>query len=294
MDRSFEGEVRGEDRNTDFCEGGDRHDLVERQGARGGNGVRHRAEGSEAIPATAAAAGSDFVRLTFQRNLSPGPWVLSLEYKGRLDLKDTEGLFRQREGDDWYVFTQFEAIDARRAFPCFDEPRFKTPWQLTLARAEGPRSPCRTRRSRPSGRGATGSTRVLFAPTKPLPSYLVAFAVGPFDVVERAEPPAGTQVPIRMIVPQRARRRHALAPPSRRVRSSSSSSPTSASRTRTRSSTTSRSRNFDGAMENPGLVTYAVELILVEGCRRDDPASGGKYASLVRARDSRTSGSATS
>ena len=91
-----------------------------------------RPEGSETIPATAAAAGSDFVRLTFRRNLSPGPWVLSLEYKGRLDLKDTEGLFRQREGDDWYVFSQFEEIDARRAFPCFDEPSFKMPWQLTI------------------------------------------------------------------------------------------------------------------------------------------------------------------
>ena len=37
-----------------------------------------------------------------------------------------------REGADWYVFTQFEALGARRAYPCFDEPDSKVPWQITL------------------------------------------------------------------------------------------------------------------------------------------------------------------
>jgi alanyl aminopeptidase len=159
-----------------------------------------RAEGGEAIPAAAAVAGSDFVRLTFQRNLSPGPWFLSLEYKGRVDVKDTEGLFRQREGDDWYVFSQFEAISARRAFPCFDEPGFKVPWQLALHVPKSlvavSNTPVRSETDE-----AGGMKRVLFERTKPLPSYLVALGVGPFDVV-----PAGTagrnKVPIRMIVPK--------------------------------------------------------------------------------------------
>ena len=43
-----------------------------------------------------------------------------------------EGLFKQTDGEASYVFTQFEPISARRAMPCFDEPRFKTPWRITL------------------------------------------------------------------------------------------------------------------------------------------------------------------
>ncbi len=153
-----------------------------------------------AIPGAAATGGSDYVRLTFQRNLSPGPWFLILEYGGRVESKDTEGIFRQKEGGDWYAFSQFEAIYARRAFPCFDEPSFKTPWQLTIHVPKGSiavsNTPVASETADPDG----GRT-FAFAPTKPLPSYLVAFGVGPFDVVN-----AGTagrnRTPIRMIVPK--------------------------------------------------------------------------------------------
>ena len=155
--------------------------------------------GKEAIPATPAVAGSDYVSLTFRRNLSPGPWTLSLEYAGRIESKDTEGVFREREGDDWYVFSDFEATNARRAFPCFDEPSFKAPWQLTIHAPKGAIAVSNT----PVASEATGADgrTFVFAPTKPLPSYVVAFGVGPFDVVD-----AGTagrnKVPIRVIVPK--------------------------------------------------------------------------------------------
>jgi alanyl aminopeptidase len=83
--------------------------------------------------------------------------------------------------DRWYAFTQFEAVDARRAFPCFDEPAFKIPWELvlrvpaeTIAVANAPQ-----REETVDG----GTRRVRFQQTRPLPSYLVAFAVGEFDVV---------------------------------------------------------------------------------------------------------------
>ncbi|MGA7992472.1 MAG: M1 family metallopeptidase, partial [Thermoanaerobaculia bacterium] len=158
------------------------------------------AGGGGAIPGAAAAAGSDYVRLTFQKNLSPGPWSLTLEYSGRVESKDTEGIFRQREGGDWYAFSQFEAIYARRAFPCFDEPSFKTPWQLTIHAPKGAIAVANTPVVSESDE-ADGGRRFAFAPTKPLPSYLVAFGVGPFDVVN-----AGTagrnRTPVRMIVPK--------------------------------------------------------------------------------------------
>ena len=217
--------------------------------------------GGETIPAASTVAGSDYVRLTFQRNLSPGPWTLSLEYAGRIESKGAEGIFREKEADDWYAFSQFEAIDARRAFPCFDEPSFKTPWQLTIHAPKGAiavsNTPVTSETAEPGG-----GRKFVFAPTKPLPSYLVAFGVGPFDVVN-----AGTagrnKVPIRMIVPKgrAADTRWAVESTGPILEQLES--------------------YFDipypyekldhlviphggGAMENPGLVTYSSNLILAK------------------------------
>src|SRR5438067_395960 len=77
------------------------------------------------------------------------------------------------------------AIDPRRAFPCFDEPGWKTSWRLTIdaPSSEVVASNTPALRSGPAP-GQGGWTRHEFAPTKPLPSYLVALAVGPFEVVD--------------------------------------------------------------------------------------------------------------
>ena len=142
------------------------------------------AGGGETILAVAAAGGSNYVGLTFQKNLSPGLWNLSLAYTGRVESKDTQGVFRQKEGGDWYVFTQFEPIDARRAFPCFDEPGVQDAVAAHARRAEGPdavaNTPVVARRPTAGGWQDGRASRE----TKPLPSYLVAFAVGPVRVVD--------------------------------------------------------------------------------------------------------------
>src|SRR5262245_23653114 len=82
--------------------------------------------------ATLLPGGDDFIGLRFEPPLEPGSFTLRLEYRGRLSNRETTGAFRQREGRDWYVFTQLEPIYARRLFPCFDEPAYKVPWQLSL------------------------------------------------------------------------------------------------------------------------------------------------------------------
>jgi alanyl aminopeptidase len=115
------------------------------------------------------------------------------------------GLYRAAdENGATYAYTQLEPIDARRVFPSFDDPRFKTPYTVTLTArtgdvvvTNGPLVRSETLRD---------ATRHAFAATEPLPTYLVAFAVGPFDVVEAKPLPKtairAREVPLRGIAPR--------------------------------------------------------------------------------------------
>jgi alanyl aminopeptidase len=138
------------------------------------------------------------LRLTHPRG--PGSLTVRIQFSGPMSEREDLGIFRRRSGGDWYVFTQFEAIAARRAFPCFDDPAHKTPWQITL-RVPAPQmavANAPVERETPSG---DGRKVVRFRKTEPLPSYLVAFAVGPFDV--RPAGFAGTgKTPVRVITPR--------------------------------------------------------------------------------------------
>jgi aminopeptidase N len=157
--------------------------------------------GAAAVPAhvVPVAPGGDFVGFSFDRPVGPGTGRLRISYSGKVSDKESQGIFRQKDGDEWYAFTQFESTDARRAFPCFDEPGFKIPWQVTL---HVPReltalsnTPVASEKEE-----AGGMKAVAFAPTKPLPSYLVAFGVGRFDVVDAGRAKSGA--PVRIVAPK--------------------------------------------------------------------------------------------
>jgi puromycin-sensitive aminopeptidase len=134
------------------------------------------------------------VRLRFPEMLGPGPWRLWLTFAGTLNDK-LRGFYRSRvkvsrplpgEGaeagggtdETLIAVTQFEATDARRAFPCWDEPAFKAVFQATLVIEEGLTAISNTGILREEPVPGTGKKAVRFAPTIRMPSYLVAFAVG--------------------------------------------------------------------------------------------------------------------
>lgn len=99
------------------------------------------------------------------------------------------GAYKVSEDGENYVFTQFEAIAARRAFPCFDEPAFKTPYTYSFTVPEGDKVVANTPVAS-KDKTDNGMVTWHFATTKPLPSYLVAWAVGPLDIVEGPTIPA--------------------------------------------------------------------------------------------------------
>ncbi|MCW5837437.1 MAG: M1 family metallopeptidase, partial [Labilithrix sp.] len=131
--------------------------------------------------------------LAFPRPLPPGRALLVLEYDAPFD-DSLSGLYRLKDGGSSYAFTQFEPTDARRAFPCFDEPGFKVPFDLTVT---VPRSMIAVANAPETAREDVGDkTRFRFARTQPLPTYLVALAVGDLEIKEATR---FTKPPLRLV-----------------------------------------------------------------------------------------------
>ncbi len=160
------------------------------------------------IRAQASAVGGEFIGLELDSSIGPGLATISIRYAGKLDAAAIVGPYRNKVGNDWYAFTTFTPIDARRAFPCFDEPRFKTPWEISI----------RVKRTDKAFSNAPQVSEteelndmklVRFATTVPLAAEVVAFCVGPFDVYEGA--PAGRGTPIRVISAKGQREQSKLA-----------------------------------------------------------------------------------
>lgn len=155
-------------------------------------------EGGKTWKVTAVPGGDDFLGLKFDSPLPAGTAEIHVSYTGEVRHGDSSGVFHLKDKDNDYIFTQFENTDARDAFPCFDEPGYKTPWQLTLRVPSQDSAVSNT----PSTDTTEGGVKTYtFKETKPLPSYLVAFAVGPFEYVN-----AGTagknHVPVRIVTPK--------------------------------------------------------------------------------------------
>lgn len=128
-------------------------------------------------------------RLSFAITVPAGEAVLALKYNAPFNTQ-LAGLYRVKEGGAWYAVTQFEAIDARRAFPSFDEPAFKVPFGIAITAKRDHAVIANTPVKEVENLIAGGRKRVVFRTTKPLPTYLVAFAVGPFDIVNASNIPA--------------------------------------------------------------------------------------------------------
>lgn len=219
-------------------------------------------------------AGSEFiafqpeVSLQSDASIPVGEGELRIEFSGRLGSRS--GLFRQvdRGGAEspsatHYVYSDFEATDARKAFPCFDEPRFKTPFTIEVVAPSEHRVFSNMPEIKVEAHGQN-MLRHRFDQSPPLPTYLVAAAIGPFDLIEGR---AG-KTPLRIIAPRgdAEKGRYVLQNTGRWLaileeylgeampypKLDLIAVPT-----------------FEGAMENPGLVTFSREILLLPNTPSD-------------------------
>ncbi len=142
------------------------------------------------------------VTLKLDDQALPGSYTLSIEFDGILNRKLAGfyiSTFTDDSGEERKIATtQFESTDARRAFPCFDEPAMKASFEVALtvpndlfAASNGPIV------SEEVSDDGTERT-VKFGTTIKMSTYLVAFIVGPF---EATDPVDVDGVPLRIIHP---------------------------------------------------------------------------------------------
>ena len=138
---------------------------------------------------------NELLTITLPAQISPGDHSLELSFSGKIN-QQGQGLFyahyqEQGTGKKKLVLgTQFEATDARRFFPCWDEPSFRARFQLTavvpknwLAVSNMPVE---------SERKIDGGKEVRFATTPSMASYLNVFVAGELDLIESKA--AGTEI----------------------------------------------------------------------------------------------------
>jgi alanyl aminopeptidase len=229
--------------------------------------------GKAKFDARAVEGTNGGITLVFDEPLGPGKIGLVFEYEAPLDEKP-HGLYRVKDGEHWYAFTQFEPLSARKAFPSFDEPGFKTPFKVSIT-VDGPNQKAfaNTLPERVIDQ-EDGSKKYQFKETRPLPTYLVAFAAGPLEVVE-APKEAIPSVPLRVITTKGKSHlaKYALeqAPEILEVQTDYFGTKLPFSKL----DMVAVPNFFAGAMENVGLVTFRESLLLV------DPENAGpsdKYA----------------
>ncbi|MEO7071979.1 MAG: M1 family metallopeptidase [Rhodanobacter sp.] len=220
---------------------------------------------------TAVEPKAGVVRVDFGSTLQPQALTVRFEYTAPLNAQ-LQGLYKVSAKGQPYAMTQMEPISARFAFPGFDEPRFKTPFDISITVPDGQTVVANTAQVK-SAPAEQGWKTVTFAQTKPLPTYLVAFAVGPWDIAAAPDIAPGTYrktpLPLRGVAPagEAHRMAHVLSETPSIIHALEDYY--------------GFGYPFDkldllaapdfsaGAMENPGLVTFRDWLLLLD---KDSPA----------------------
>ena len=125
----------------------------------------------------------EMVVLAFKNPLRPGPATIHIVYTGLLN-DDMRGFYLGKDDRGRkYAATQFEATDARRAFPSFDEPAYKATFDITAVADKG-QVAISNQKIVSDTPGPGEKHTVRFATTAKMSSYLAALVVGNFEYIE--------------------------------------------------------------------------------------------------------------
>jgi cytosol alanyl aminopeptidase len=212
------------------------------------------------VPVTHAAGEESTVVVSMATPLQIGKHTLTISFTNEFDRRSV-GLYKTTRGPSPYVFTQFQAIDARKAFPVWDEPAYKLPYQLAVKIPEQLSAVFNTPVASEAVRD--GWKTVGFAPTKPVPAYMLAIAVGDFEFT----PIPGLSIPARVVTVRGQTRLTGAAvevtPPLLRALEEWFGIPYPYEKL----DLIAVPEFWPGAMENPGAITFADRVLL------SDPAS---------------------
>jgi len=142
--------------------------------------------------------------LSADERIPAGNLKLHIRYKAKYS-ESLRGLYLSAHEERNYAYTQMQSVNARTVFPSFDEPGFKTPYKISIthlsedfAVSNGPETE--------TVANEDGTRTRNFQVTKPLPTYLIAIAVGEFDIVTNEPLPATNlrkrPIPMRGIAPK--------------------------------------------------------------------------------------------
>ncbi|HEU4929748.1 MAG TPA: M1 family metallopeptidase, partial [Candidatus Krumholzibacteria bacterium] len=211
-----------------------------------------------AVPIEITDAGDRGTRRATPKGaLAPGDYVLSIRFSKPYNTRAV-GLYRVHHEGRHYLFTQMESLDCRKAFPCWDEPAYKIPWQMTITvplQQEAVSNAPVEKESR-----AAATKTLVFKRMPPTSSYLIAIAAGPLESV----PITGLSVPGRIYTVKGAK---ALA------KHGASITPRILARLEQYFGTKYPYEKLDfiaipeywpGAMENPGAVTFSDKILLID------------------------------
>jgi len=220
---------------------------------------------SEPTRLVAKASADGQVEVVADNGIPKGRHTLHIDFHNDFDTQ-AKGLYRLQVAGAWYAFTQFEAVDAREAFPCWDEPEFKIPYSVTLTVPVADAAIANTAEERVVEKD--GKRTTVFKATRPLPSYLLAVAIGPFEFV----PIPGTSVPARVVTTKGqsslAGQAVAMTPPilAALEKYFGSRHPYE------KLDLIAVPEYWYGAMENPGAITFVDRLLLLDPKNVDDDA----------------------